>query len=146
MTFQSGDRVRWSATGDDGLPLVQYGYIGGVDDEHRRAVVMLDGQIQGNTIVPFHELAPVTITTVELRLSGCDLLDDPSLRQGLVSLWSAEADQAGLEIGSMAMLGTGILNGNGFSLAELQSGGEQYVLRASAQTHVNMVWVRADQP
>ena len=33
---------------------------------------------------------PVTITSVELCLYGADLLNDPSLRQGLVNLWSAE--------------------------------------------------------
>ena len=49
----------------------------------------------------------MSITYVELCLDGADLLDDPSLRQGLVNLWSAEADEAGLEVGSLERLGTG---------------------------------------
>ena len=29
MNFSPGDRVRYECTGDDGLPLVRYGFIGG---------------------------------------------------------------------------------------------------------------------
>ena len=60
------------------------------------------------------------------------LLDDPSLRQGLVNLWAAEAESAGLQIASLHCIGTGVRDSSeGYALAELSSGGEQYVLRAT---------------
>jgi hypothetical protein len=147
--FQPGDRVRWETTGDDGLPLVRYGFVGGCNGFGNRVAVMFDGQLKGDTIVELDQLAPVTITNVELRLHGADLLDDPSLRQGLVSLWSAEADQAGLEVRSIQLLGTGVRDtvGDGFALAELHSGGQQYVLRALYElADDEMVCVKADFP
>jgi len=147
--FQPGDRVRWETTGDDGLPLVRYGFVGGCNGFGNRVAVMFDGQLKGDTVVDLDQLAPVTITNVELRLHGADLLDDPSLRQGLVSLWSAEADQAGLEVRSIHLLGTGVRDtvGDGFALAELHSGGQQYVLRAVCDSpNDETVCVRADFP
>ena len=147
--FQPGDRVRWETTGDDGLPLVRYGFVGGSNGNGNRVAVMFDGQLKGNTVIDLDQLAAVSITNVELRLHGADLLDDPSLRQGLVSLWSAEADQAGLEVLSIQLLGTGVRDtvGDGFALAELHSGGRQYVLRAVCEDNDDeMVCVRADLP
>jgi hypothetical protein len=144
--FQAGDRVRWETTGDDGLPLVRYGFVGGCNGDSTRVAVMLDGDLAGDTVVDLHQLAPVTITNVELRLDGADLLDDPSLRQGLVNLWTGEADQAGLEIRSLAPLGTGVRDSNGFLLAELWAGNEHYVLRASADAASNTIRIRADDP
>jgi hypothetical protein len=144
--FQAGDRVRWETTGDDGLPLVRYGFVGGCNGERSRVVVMLDGDLAGDTVVDYSQLERVTITTVELRLYGTDLLDDPSLRQGLVNLWAGEADQAGLEIRSLSCLGTGVRDSSGFVLAELWAGNEQYVLRASADTTSNTIRIKADDP
>lgn len=147
MNFQAGDRVRWETTGDDGLPLVRYGFVGGCNGDLARVVVMLDGDLKDDTVVPAAELAAVSITNVELRLRGTDLLDDPSLRQGLVNLWSAEADQAGLEVRSIEYLGTGVveIGGSGFALAEIHSGGRQYVLRALYELNgEENVCVRAD--
>ncbi len=147
--FQPGDRVRWETTGDDGLPLVRYGFVGGCNGDGDRVAVMFDGQLKGDTVVDLIQLAEVSITNVELRLHGADLLADPSLRQGLVSLWSAEADQAGLEIRSIHLLGTGVRDtvGDGFALAELHSGGRQYVLRAVCdQNGEEIVCVKADPP
>lgn len=146
MTFQRGDRVRWESIGDDGFPIVRYGFIGGNHGESDRVVVMLDGDLKGDTVVDLSQLAPVTITNVELRLDGADLLEDPSLRQGLVSLWSAEADQAGLEIGAIHLLGTGVRDvaSDGFALAEVHTGGQQYILRAQCESDI--VCVRADEP
>ena len=144
--FQAGDRVRWETTGDDGLPLVRYGFVGGCNGQQSRVVVMLDGDLAGDTVVDYSQLERVTITTVELRLDGTDLLDDPSLRQGLVNLWAGEADQAGLEIRSLSCLGTGVRDSGGFVLAELWAGNEQYVLRASADTTSNTIRIRADDP
>ena len=147
--LQPGDRVRWDTTGDDGLPLVRYGFVGGCNGDGNRVVVMLDDDLKGDTVIDFSQLEPVTITNVELRLHGADLLSDPSLRQGLVSLWSAEADQAGLEVRSVQLLGTGVRTGlgSGFALAQVHSGGQQYILRATCDDHnAEMVCVRADLP
>jgi hypothetical protein len=143
--FQPGDRVRWLTIGDDGLPLTRYGFVGGLNGDHSRVAVMLDGELKGDTVIPLHELAAVEITTVELRLHGADLLDDPSLRQGLVNLWSAEADQAGLEIRDIRCLGTGVRDiGDSFALAELQAAGQEWVLLAMPdRTAPEMICVRA---
>jgi hypothetical protein len=146
VMFQAGDRVRWETTDDDGLPLVRYGFVGGCNGDLSRVVVMLDGDLAGDTVVDYSQLEPVTITTVELCLDGTDLLDDPSLRQGLVNLWAGEADQAGLEIRALSFLGTGVRDSSGFVLAELWAGNEQYVLRASADTTSNTIRIKADDP
>ena len=69
MTFSLGDRVRWETTGDDGLPLVRYGFVGGVAGEVGPVVVMLDGELGGD-VVDLAQLEPVTITNVELHLDG----------------------------------------------------------------------------
>jgi hypothetical protein len=146
MSFQPGDRVRWETTGDDGLPLVRYGFVGGYNG-NGHVTVMLDGDLTGDTVVDLGQLAPVTITSVELRLNGIDLLDDPSLRQGLVNLWSAEVEQAGLEIRSLERLGDGVREADqGFALAELWAGSQQYVLRASVGRQADTISVRADVP
>lgn len=94
---------------------------------------MLDGDLKGDTVIKINQLEPVTIANIELRLRGSDLLNDPALRQGLVNLWSAEADQAGLQLGDIEPFGPGVQDavGGGFTLAELRSGGTDYVLRAS---------------
>ncbi len=147
VSFQPGDRVRWATTGDDGLPIVRYGFVGGLNGDHTRVAVMLDGDLAGDTVVDIDQLVVVSITTVELRLDGADLLDDPSLRQGLVNLWSAEADQAGLEIRSIECLGTGVRDGDAaFALANLWAGTDQYVLRAEPDPHLDTVNIRAEYP
>ena len=43
--FGLGDRVRWATIGDDGLPLVRYGFVGGVAGERGPVMVMLDGEL-----------------------------------------------------------------------------------------------------
>lgn len=145
--YQPGDRIRWESLGDDGFPVVQYGFVRGTNGDASRVVVMLDGELKSDRVVPCDELEHVTITNIELRLRGVDLLADPSLRQGLVNLWSAEADQAGLQVRSVVYLGpNGYGNGvNGCALAELLSGGEHYILRALTPTS-DEVWVKADRP
>ena len=145
--FQPGDRVRWETIGDDGLPLVRYGFVGALDDT--RVAVMLDGDLAGDTVVDLAQLAAVSVTTVELRLQGSDLLDDPALRQGLVNLWSAEAEEAGLEVRVLECFGsngTGADSTGGYELAELLAGSEQYVLRAAPDVMSGTVNIRADHP
>jgi hypothetical protein len=147
VSFQPGDRVRWETTGDDGLPLVRYGFVGGANGDHTHIAVMLDGDLAGDTVVEYTQLAQVSITTVELKLHGADLLDDPELRPGLVNLWSAEADQAGLEIRAVECLGTGVrAHGDGYILAELWAGSQQYVLHASPDPSADTIHIRADLP
>ena len=50
MTFSLGDRVRWTTIGDDGLPLVRYGFVGGVAGDGGPVMVMLDGELGGDVI------------------------------------------------------------------------------------------------
>jgi hypothetical protein len=151
MSYQAGDRVRWVSTGDDGLPLVRYGYIGSTGAGNGRVVMMLDGELKGNLLVHMDDIALVSITNVELRLTGCDLLDDPAMRQGLVHLWSAEADQAGLDVGSVRYVSsesstfTSVPLGGAVPLAEVDSGGQQYLLAARAIRPVDTISVRADR-
>lgn len=144
--FEPGDRVRWLTTGDDGFPLIRYGFVGGTNGDHTRVAVMLDGELKGNHVISLDELAPVEITTVELRLHGADLLDDPSLRQGLVNLWSAEADQAGLEIDAIGPLEFEPCEGDDcYDLAELRAAGQAWVLHALRDEHApGTICVRAN--
>ena len=130
MSFSLGDRVRWATTADDGLPLVRYGFVGGVAGDDGPVMVMLDGELGGD-VIDLEQLEPVSITNVELHLDGPDLIDDPELRHGLVHLWRAEAETAGLDVDSLERLGAGEpLPDASWSLAALSSGGEQYVVRA----------------
>jgi hypothetical protein len=143
--FSLGDRVRWATTGDDGLPLVRYGFVGGVASASGPVVVMLDGEI-GAEPVDLSQLEPVSITTVALHLDGPDLIDDPDLRRGLLNLWQAEAESAGLAVDGIHCLGAGQPDAAaGWSLAELSSGGRRYVVRARIAPEVpGRVCVRAD--
>ena len=144
--YQQGDRVRLRTTDADGLPLVRYGFIGGIAGG--QVLVLLDGDVGDDLVVDLTQVEPVTITSVELRLRGADLLEDPLLRHGLVNLWSAEAEEAGLQIGSLHCMGDGVRDSSeGYALAELMAGGEQYVLRAVRDdAFSDVVRVRADRP
>jgi hypothetical protein len=146
MMFGLGDRVRWATMGDDGLPLVRYGFVGGVASERGPVMVMLDGELSGD-VVDLDQLQPVSITNVELHLEGPDLIEEPELRRGLVHLWQAEAEQAGLDVDSMECLGSGqLLPDQSWSLAALTSGGEQYVVRAMRdRSDPGVVLIRAEQ-
>ena len=129
-----GDRIRYECTGDDGLPLVRYGFVGGVAASGGPVVVMLDGELGGD-VVNLEQVQPVTVTTVELLLHGTDLIDDPELRRGLLALWQAEADSAGLDIDCTRTIGDGECDApGGGCLAELTAGGGRYVLRAVQAT------------
>ncbi|HUC31783.1 MAG TPA: hypothetical protein VMS14_00180 [Ilumatobacteraceae bacterium] len=145
MTFTPGDRIRYECTGDDGFPLVRYGFVGGVAGSAGPVVVMLDGELSGD-VVNMAQVQPVTVTTVELLLHGTDLIDDPDLRRGLLSLWHAEADTAGLDIDCLRATGDGECDAPGmWCLAQLMAGGEHYVLRAEQLPHEpEMVRVRAE--
>lgn len=147
MRFAPGDRVRMESTGDDGFPLVRYGFVGGVAASLGPVVVMLDGELGGDIVDP-SQLCPVSITTVELCLQGTDLVDDPDLRKGLVSLWHAEADSAGLDIDAMHPIGDGLRDSSdSWALAEVVACGRQYIVRAlQLPNEPGVVRVRADAP
>ncbi len=142
MTFQPGDRVRWQTTGEDGLPLVRYGFVGaGVHNGEVR--VMFDGQLKSNTLLPADDIAHVHVTNIELRVTGIDLLADPAMCQGLVHLWSAEADEAGLDLGPIRLLPHHTRGDTmPVPLAHVEAGGVHYVLQA-CPARDDMVCVRA---
>lgn len=146
-TFNHGDRIRYATIGEDGLPLVRYGFVGGTAGPDGPLVVLLDGELGGDVVEACH-VEPVHMCNVTLTLGGSDLLDDPSLRQGLVNLWAAEAESAGLQISSLHCIGTGVRDSSeGYALAELSSGGEPYVLRATrCLKQYNAIVVHADRP
>lgn len=134
-SFRAGDRVRLEMMGDDGLPLVRYGFVGGTPSGKGPVVVMLDGEIKGEIVDP-SQIEPVAITTVELCLTGSDLITDPDLRRGLVALWHAEADSAGLDVDSLQPIGEGVRDSHeSWALAELTAGGQHYVVRAIQLPH-----------
>lgn len=145
MNFAPGDRIRYECTGDDGWPLIRYGFIGGVAGSGGPVVVMLDGELGGD-VVNVTQVQHVTITTVELCLQGTDLVDLPELRRGLVALWHAEADTAGLDVDSLRSIGDGECDApGGWCLAELVAGGQRYVLRAvQSPDEPELVRVRAE--
>lgn len=128
--FTHGDRVRWCTLGDDGLPLVRYGFVGGVNGSGGPVTVMLDGELKGNAI-DADQLEPVSVTTVELHLDGDDLLGDAQLRPALVGLWEAEAESAGLDVDTVEHFGHGWCDELGrWTLAALVSGGQRYLVHA----------------
>ncbi len=149
MTLRPGDRVRVETTGDDGFPVVKYGFVGGIAGSEGQGpiVVMLDGELGGD-VIDSCCVQPVSITNVELCLSGDDLVTDPDLRRGLVALWHAEADSAGLDVDALHALGDGLRDSSdSFALAELTAGGQQYVVRAFRMPNEpGIVRVRADRP
>ena len=130
--YRHGDRIRYATTDGDGFPIVRYGFIGGVTDANGPVVVMLDGELGGD-VVELDKIEPVHICNVTLRLDGSDLIEDPSLRPGLVNLWQAEAEDAGLQIAAIHPIESGVGlrdSSEGYALAELTAAGDQYTLRA----------------
>ena len=146
--FRHGDRIRYTTTDDDGFPLVRYGFIGGVTHDGGPVVVMLDGELGGDVVEP-DTIEPVGICNVTLKLDGSDLLDDPSLRPGLVNLWRAEAEDAGLQIAAIHPIETGLGlrdSSEGYALAELTAAGDQYTLRATRCPTEDAILLRAARP
>lgn len=142
MSFDTGDRVRCTTTGDDGLPLVRYGFVRSLFDAAGPAVVMLDGDISSEMIA-LDALQPVAITTVTLSLDGDDLLTDPELRGGLLTLWAGEAERAGLDVADFAACDVRE-DAATWQLGWLQRGDDTYVLRARNGGADHIVSVRAE--
>lgn len=143
--FRHGDRIRYATHDEDGFPLVRYGFVGGVTDDDGPVVVMLDGELGGD-VVDLDTIEPVSICNVTLRLDGTGLLDDPSLRLGLVGLWEAEAEDAGLQIGAIHPLDTTIMVAGGCELAELTAAGDQYTLRAVPCPTEDAIMIHCTRP
>ena len=100
-------------------------------------------------VVDLDTIEQVSICNVTLKLEGSDLLDDPSLRPGLINLWQAEAEDAGLQIAAVHPLQTGIGlrdSSEGYALAELTAAGDQYMLRATRCTTEDAVLIQAGRP
>jgi hypothetical protein len=144
--LQPGDRIRVTESGDDGLPRVRYGWVGGMIGSAGPVVVMLDGELSRD-IVDLERVEVVTVTSLELVLSGEDLLDEPALRRGLVRMWQAEAEAAGLAFDVMEAFGDGIPDTGGYALGEVVTGGRPYILHAwAAPEGEHVVRVRAHPP
>lgn len=141
MNYESGDRVRVERLGDDGLPLVRYGFVSGQNVGGGPVAVMLDGELHPKVFATA-AVRLVTLTNVELRLAGNDLLDEPSLRHGLLALWQAEVDNAGLVIEEIARVECTCWHEYEWPLAELLSCGDRYLLLAR-RGEADSVTVRA---
>lgn len=125
---QEGDRVRASALGEGGIPEVRYGWVESL--EGMRAVVLFDGELTPE-LIHRGSIEPVEVTTVQLILAGRDLLDEGQLRRGLVKMWQAEADLAGLAVDGLEDFGDGTaIAPNRYALGEVVAGGASYVLVA----------------
>ena len=148
-SFRHGDRIRYATTGDDGYPVVRYGFVGGAANGDGPVVILLDGELGGD-VVDLTKIEPVSISNVTLTLDGADLIEDPLLRQGLMNRWAAEAESAGLQIVALKPLNSqyGVRDSSdGYTLAELSSAGEHYVLRASlCPSDPQAVTIHATEP
>lgn len=142
--FQAGDRVRWESEADDGFPIVRYGFVRGTNGDATRFVVMPDDDLKNDLVLHEGKLAAVTIGNLELRLRGTDLITDPALRPGLVNLWVAEADQAGLQIRDVTPVddASAIALHTGCTLAKVRAAGRRWELRADCDALVDdAIWI-----
>lgn len=142
MSYTSGDRVRVETLGDDGLPLVQYGFVSGQNLNGGPLAVLLDGELRP-LVFPQDTVKPVSIANIELCLNGSDLFDDPSLRGGLLALWQGEVDTAGLAVEQLTVINCNCPHEREWPLAEFVSCGERYVVCAERSPADDLVTVRA---
>lgn len=142
-TFHNGDRVRVTTTGDDGFPIVRYGIVG-ADFPSTGPVVVLFDDLDGGDIVNGNEIELVTLSTIELRLHGADLLLDPVLRTGLADLWRAEANLAGITIAALFPLDS--QDADQYLLAEFTHEGSPWIIRGAIDSDSpTTVVLRADR-
>lgn len=132
-----GDRIRLVGTDEDGLPFVRYGFIAPNSPDPSASptvTVMLDGELSGEA-VPFDHVELVTVANIELRLTGADLVDDPTLRRGLLPMWLAEAEMAGVALDRLCPNGDGALDQPAsWLLAYATAGDDRYAIRACVHT------------
>ena len=129
MNYTSGDRVRVETIGDDGLPLVRYGFVSGQNVNGGPLAVLLDGELRPSVFAQ-EVVQPVSIANVVLSLNGADLFDDPALRTGLLALWQGEVDTAGLAVEQLSPIQCNCPHEREWPLAEFTSCGERYVVHA----------------
>ncbi len=144
MRLNTGDRVRVRRTDGDGIDHMVYGYLDRIDHEKGYAFVFVDDELRASHCV-LGDVDPVEIITVEVRFDSSELClalaHNPPLRRGLVFMWQAEAELAGISVERLEFLGD---DGNGlhdhvdsWALASLMAGGEQFWLR---------MWTRVPTP
>lgn len=137
MILRGGQRVRVRTVDDEGIPIVRYGTVA---SDHRGPgpVPILFDDLSGGDLVDISEVGQVDYDTIELRLAGHDLVDDPVLRSGLATMWCAEARLAGLSIGALFGLGSNDQGtrdqDGGWMLAEFTVAGATHVVRAIRST------------
>lgn len=128
-----GDRIRLVGTDEDGLPFVRYGFITPDSPDpafSATVLVMLDGELSAEEVANQH-VELVTVTNIELRLYGADLVDDPTLRRGLLPMWLAEAETAGAALDRLCPQGDGQLDEPaGWLLGHATAGDDRYAIRA----------------
>jgi hypothetical protein len=128
-----GDRIRLVGTDEDGLPFVRYGFVApdSPDPFHSQVItVLLDGEISGESVPP-DRVELVTVANIELMLQGDDLVADPVLRRGLVAMWCAEAETAGVALDRLCPNGDGERDERGsWVLAHATAGDDRYSIRA----------------
>jgi hypothetical protein len=139
-----GDRIRLVGTDEDGLPFVHYGFVtpDSPDPSSSPVVaILLDGELSTETVRQ-DTLEVVTVASIELTLQGDDLVNDPVLRRGLVAMWVAEAETAGLAIDHLCAIG----DGDGerdergcWMLAHATAGDDRYAIRACEQRGASTV-------
>lgn len=146
ISFHHGDRICVRTVDDDGLPIVRYGTVGGELPSNGPIVVMFD-DLLGGDIVDRSEVQLLTLDSLELCLTGRDLIEDPAVRSGLADMWLAESDLAGLPV--MAIFpegdGAGVRDGNQWLLATFTHNSETWVIRATVVDDTHDIVVRADR-
>lgn len=149
MNLRGGERVRVRTVDDEGIPIVRYGTVA---SDHRGPgpVPVLFDDLAGGDLVDISEVTRVDFDTVELHMSGTDLLDDQQLRSGLATMWCAEARLAGLTVNALFPMGDdghGVSDQHGgWMLAEFTVHGTAHVVRATPiPDAAATVVVRADR-
>ena len=149
QSFRGGERICVRTVDDDGFPIVRYGTIGSATSPDSPLVVLFDNHGTSD-IFDSSEVERVTITSIELHLSGDALLDDASTRRGLADMWRAEADLAGLAVDAVRRLGDdecGVAESSQrWLLAEFTHNAEPHVVHAAPHPDLpDTVIVRADR-
>ena len=134
MMFRTGDRVRVTRRSPDGAHVFEYGFLERIDSGRTHAIVLLDDELSPQRVA-LADIAPIAIATVELCIDTNHMetapSGEPALRDELVVLWQAEAEQAGINVESLIILPMGSRAGlDTWALAELHAGGVRFLLRA----------------
>ena len=80
--FSHGDRVRWSTTGDDGLPLIRYGFVGGVASVDDVNTIILAGRADLCLLARPHLVDPYWTLNAAIDQGHADLPWPPQYLSG----------------------------------------------------------------